>query len=429
MEDNKLIYFSIVISFLILATAYLRARTAASPSVLFPLLWMSILIIHSSGMYGIKLVDNKILSIIITGEFAFAVGSVLANRANFRIVIGKFDSQKNKVANTPVIKWMTIAFYLIMILPTVKAIGLLFSGNSLYSIRYALQNNILGDGVISILFNYFCEPYLVSLIVISVANLFSDHRQVSLSVITIIGIIVMTVVTGGRFFILYYLGSLIMCYLVYRKKIRSVRRNSSKLLRRTRLLIVAALFAILVVSIVRGSAIGQTLYVYSSGGLSFMERLLEKYNENTTSYTYGSLTLNGLLRPLFVVLRKIGIASLPKFLQTAEEIFLYVDKPFYISNLILFNSFTTCFFAPYIDGGYIGVVIVFLFLGYVCESKYKNIELDYTYSVSQYLLWGLVIILSFFRLLITHYSFALAILYMLVLFNTNTEEAANSYGK
>ena len=171
------------------------------------------------------------------------------------------------------------------------------------------------------------------------------------------------------------------------------------------------LFRSVGVSIIRGAHLWQTIYVYLCGGIPFLEYL----NDTLASeHTYGAATLYGFLRPLFVILRKIGICDLPIWLQNVEQLFLSVDNPYYIAPGILFNSFSTSFFAPYLDGGIVGVCVVYLLLGIISESIYKRVRLDNEYIVSWFILIALVVVFSFFRLVITHYSFALAFVYLFI---------------
>jgi oligosaccharide repeat unit polymerase len=106
--------------------------------------------------------------------------------------------------------------------------------------------------------------------------------------------------------------------------------------------------------------------------------------------------------------------NLPEWLQNTERIFLAIDEPYYIANRQIFNSFSTCFFAPYLDLGYCGVFIFFFIFGYISERLYKRVDLKNEYLVSCFFLVSLMIVLSFFRLLITHYSFALAFIYLFI---------------
>ena len=405
-----------LLSCLVVVAALIKEKSLASPAVLFPLVWTLILFVHSWQLFEIAIVNDNVLTIVLVGVLSFAIGSFVANYVRVTLTT-KVDNISSKVLNLVAIKWLCGAFFAIMTVPTINAIVSLMSGSSLYNVRYTLQKTILGEGVIAILFNYYCEPFLVCLIVVAVADVFSRKRHIWIMITTIVGIFVITIVTGGRFFILYFVCSLLLCYLIFRKRIVDSRIHNKKLFKRIRFLIVFASAMIILVSIVRGSIIGRTLYVYSSGGLTYLSILMEVYKD--AGRTYGALTLYGFFRPMFVVLRKLGVVDFPLFLTNAEDVFLFADQPYYLAKDIVFNSFTTCYFAPFLDGGIFGVVIAFALIGYISQRAYKDIRIDYSYSVTRYLLWGLVILLSFFRLLFTHYPFALSFVYLIMVFKND----------
>ena len=407
-----MIYFLIAICIFYVTIQLMTGNRIYRPAVMLMALWGVVLVVYSIGAFYLPKVSVDTYLIILIGLLAFVVGSEIAKMVRKRVVIGRrrlFSKEINQV----VYKILVLIFFAIMLLPAIRSLLLLVGGASLYTIRYSLQNDILGEGVIAILFNYFCEPFLTFLIVYAVANLFSENRKVRNIIFAIVGVVFMTLVSGGRFFILYLIGALGVAFLLYRKSINLWRlRENKKVLKRVKILIVIAIVAIVVVSIFRSAVIGQTIYVYLCGGIPFMEHLNETIVKG--DYTGGAATLYGFSRPLFVVLRKVGICNLPVWLQNIESTFLLVDNPYYIAPGILFNSFSTGFFAPYLDGGVIGVGLIFFIMGYIAERVYKRVEINDEYKVSWFLLISLVVILSFFRLLVTHYSFALAFVYLII---------------
>ena len=413
-------YLTCIICILIVGISKLQKKSISDPPVLFALIWGVICALSHLQLFNLEKPDSSIYLFILIGVLSFWFGSASAFNIKTKLTIGDTNSGKRQIRGG-IFGILTVAFFALMFIPTFRAMMLLVSGYSLYTIRYVMLKDIFGEGVIAILLNYFCEPYLVFMIVYSVANLFSADRKIRITVITIIGIILMTIDRGGRFFILYYVGALAVGYLIYRKQITS--NLEKKTLRKVRFLIAVGAIGIIAVSIIRNSDIGKTMYVYSTGGLNFFDHLQTEFSE--TDYTLGALTLSGYLRPIFVVFRKIGLGELPAFVENAEEIFLFVDEPYFLAQGTVFNSFTTCFFAPYLDGGIPGIIIVFFVLGYMSEKAYKNIELDNSFRVTIYLLTALIILFSFFRLLITHYSFALSFVYLLICFGRMNGEQSD----
>lgn len=383
------------------------------PSFTLVAIWGLILIMHSFEAYGLPRCDERIYLIIFCSLVSFIIGSSVVKGSNRRIVInGKELFQKTLRRGT--YKFLVIVFFVLMFIPLIKAGTLLIGGTSLYDIRYTFREDILGNGIIAIMFNYYCEPFLTCMIVCSVTNLFSENLNKKYILITLVGLIFMTIISGGRFFILYFIGALFIGILLYTQKSKASQFMFHRLhQKRARFLVIVAVIAIVVVSIVRGADIAQTSYVYLCGGLPFLDHLVTRFS--SVGFTYGSATLYGFMRPLFVILRKIGICDFPAWMTLIQDLYLKIDQPYLLGEQsILFNSFSTAFLSPYLDGGFLGSILVFLILGAICESVYRRIDIRNEYIVSWFLLIELVVLLSFFRLTITHYSFALAFVYLFV---------------
>lgn len=405
-----LIFLTIGMCVLYDVTQIICKENIYRPSLLFSLVWALVLTLYSFKLFDLPTINDGTILIICSGICAFFIGSFLSKNCHKRIVIANHELFNKTIKEYALIP-MIVVFFMIMIIPVMRSIVLLISGSSLYTIRYSLQNDILGTGVITILFNYYCEPFLTFYTVYSVANLFSSNRKIRNLIISIVAIIFMTIVSGGRFFIFYLIGALGVCFMIYRKNIDYKRiQENKKILKIAKLLITIATIIIVIITINRGSEIGETIYVYLCGGVPFLEHIIELFNQRTN----GAATLYGFLRPIFVIFRKVGICGFPTWLENIEKIFLSIDNPYYLAPGILFNSFSTSFFAPYLDGGIIGLSIFYLFLGFFCESVYKRLDITNEYSVSWFLLISLIIILSFFRLTITHYSFSLAFVYLII---------------
>lgn len=380
------------------------------PAIILAVLWGTVIFVYSFRKFQLPAVSNDIYTIILVGLLSFFVGSLIAKHCKIRLFIGTNTLHSRKIRHG-VYRIMTCLFFIVMLLPFIRSVIFLLGDSSLYAIRYSLQNDILGSGLIAILFNYFCEPYLTFMIVYSIANLFSEKRNEKNLIVTIIGIIFMTVITGGRFFILYFIGALIVVLMIYKKNSDTEKRKGQpQIVHKIRALIIIGIVGIIAVSMVRGTKLEETAYVYLCGGVPFFEHL--KVTLIETRNTYGAATMYGFLRPFFVILRKIGICELPVWIQNIEKIYLDVDNAYFLTPQILFNSFSTSFFAPYLDGGFFGTVIVYTILGFISEKVYIKINKKNEYIIAYFLLIALIVELSFFRLLITHYSFALAFVYL-----------------
>lgn len=386
----------------IILELFLLKEKVYKPSILFATVWCLILLFYKINSFGLPKVSNLIYIIIFCGLLSFFVGSLIIKLTKVKVKIGDRTFFQNKI-NYNLVNKMNIIFLISLIIPFFHALIYILHGFSLYDIRYTLQNDILGNGAVAILFNYFCEPYLTFLIVFSVTNLFSNHKKKKVIITTVIGIFSVSIITGGRFFILYLVASLLVASIIFHKK------TEKKTLKKAKLIICFSFCLLIVVSMLRGSKVFETINVYFCGGLPFLDHLIQ---QNISGYTYGGATLYGFLRPLLVIIRKVLNIPFPIWFKNIEKVFLAVDNPYYLTSDILFNSFTTAFYAPFLDYGLIGIIFVFFILGLYSEYIYRQIDLNNEYIISCFLLVSLIIMLSFFRLTITHYSFSLSFIYL-----------------
>ena len=240
--------------FLYTTTQLINNEKIVRPSALFVLLWGVIVLLHSFGWYNLPSVSEEVYLIILTGLLSFSIGSTIVKHTHVKCTLGKLQLERMALREKT-FRVLNILFLSVMIVPTMNSIRAMISGSSLYTIRYSLQGSILGDGIVSVLFYYFCEPYLVFLIVYSISDIFSEHKRSGSLPIAIVGIILITIVSGGRFFILYFIGGLIIGFLAFLKKRRIKIEKKKK--KKVMLLILIAACAVIVVSIVRGAKILQ----------------------------------------------------------------------------------------------------------------------------------------------------------------------------
>lgn len=396
--------FLTIICFLFAIIAYKNTNKVHNPLTLFLGTWALVFCLYTLNPYNLPSITASTYYIYIVGFVSFLFGYLLVPN-NKRLY-----KNKTREVNNFRFRVFIIIMLIFMVIPALKSLSLLLSGVDLYDIRYVHHDDIMGNGIVSIAFVYFCEPFITFLIVYSVVNMFIGKDKIQYLCLAIISLALMTVITGGRFFILYFIASLLIALFVYRRS-----PVAKKITKYSVLLLGIMILLLVIISLIRGSDIVRTIYVYLSGSIPFMEgRLSENYN---LPNTLGLASLYGFIRPVFVVLRAFFSTPLPLPLQVVESVFLEDDAMYMLTPEIGYNSFVSIFYCMYLDGGLVGVAIGNIVLGILSKKIYLKLREDDMYSVILFILIGIMFLLSFFKLLICNYSYALSFIYLMFCFN------------
>lgn len=395
-----------ILCFVIAYVAYKRNKVLYNPVSLYLGTWTLVFTLYVLNPYSLPQIHEATYQIYIVAFVAFLIGNILIFK---KPCISGITLRKRSL-NKKFINILIVVMVILMVIPAIKALNLIASGVDLHDIRYVHHDDIMGDGIVAIAFVYFCEPFITFLIIFSVVNLFVGQRKMYYVLLSVISLALMTIITGGRFFVLYFIASLLIATLIFKNT-----REAKKILKYSGILLILLVVSLIVISVVRGSNIEQTFYVYLSGCIPFME---ERINDTSKlPNMYGMASLYGFIRPVFVVLRKVLSMELPLPLQVVESVFLEDDELIMITPEIHYNSFVSIFYSMYLDGGLIGVFIGNLLLGVVARYSFLKLQKDNPFKLVAYTLVAIIFLLSFFRLLVCNYTYALSFIYLYVCFS------------
>lgn len=395
-----------ILCFVIAYVAYKRNKVLYNPVSLYLGTWTLVFTLYALNPYSLPQIHEATYQIYIVAFVAFLIGNILIFK---KPCISGITLRKRSL-NKKFINILIVVMVILMVIPAIKALNLIASGVDLHDIRYVHHDDIMGDGIVAIAFVYFCEPFITFLIIFSVVNLFVGQRKMYYVLLSVISLALMTIITGGRFFVLYFIASLLIATLIFKNT-----REAKKILKYSGILLILLVVSLIVISVVRGSNIEQTFYVYLSGCIPFME---ERINDTSKlPNMYGMASLYGFIRPVFVVLRKVLSMELPLPLQVVESVFLEDDELIMITPEIHYNSFVSIFYSMYLDGGLIGVFIGNLLLGVVARYSFLKLQKDNPFKLVAYTLVAIIFLLSFFKLLVCNYTYALSFIYLYVCFS------------
>ena len=252
-------------------------------------------------------------------------------------------------------------------------------------------------------------------------NIFKIYKRenVSLSIVTIIITALLTeLCIGGRFF-LYYVGfGLLFIFFSQKSNLGAKKGKRSVWLRVATIFgLVALLMAF--VTLTGEGKVFSTIYSYFCGCIKLLDVKLQEFFR-TENYTFGVTSFHGFVRPIFTILRSLGVISnLPEVIQNSENYLIAVEE---VTNEVsrsggTFNGFVSLFYAFYVDLGFPGIIVGSFLWGFFCERIY--LKMKHKGSDKDFLVYLLILqalSMSMTRFAFCTYQYALAFVYMYIIF-------------
>lgn len=404
----------ITMCLLIAILSYKYYKNYYNPITVFFTLWGLIVFLAALNLFDMNSASNKTYIIIFVGLVSFMLGFAIPK---IRLSVSSaYGYRRNNFFNlNKKIIYILMAITIVILGYTASSsINLLLSGHNLWYVRYIAHNDIVSSesGMLNILYNYLAQPIAQLLIPVSILSLFSKNRDIKLIFGSLIITILLIISNGGRFILLYYL-----IHLVFIGSFINNKFEITKIVRkRVRIISLFVLTGIIYITVSRGASIGKTLYIYLSGCVPFMSQWVENIDQINT-YTYGIMSFQGFIRPFFAFLEKLGlINNFPPIITTAENLTLQLELPVSIGGDNTFNAFVSLFYYFYVDFGFLGVVIISMVFGAICNNAYHNIMSKSTnIDVITYSLILQLILTSMVRFQFASFIFALTFIYLQII--------------
>lgn len=266
-----------------------------------------------------------------------------------------------------------------------KTASLYFSSTGLAAIRNIYFSGTNFSSMYQdLFFRLIPMGFTQALIIIYVYYSF-ETKQYKYLIYSFLNVILITLISGGRYALMLILYTVLILWLTGQINIGQdtfIIKYKNKL-KKIILLIVVVMFAI---TLKRGQAILNNVYMYFSGSLSFLDYILE----NPSSFAldkplHGYLTFGAIVEPVVLFLKVIGLttAKVPSY-----EFNIYCQNYYNIGANgyhILFNANTSVLYYFIRDFGFFGVIIGALFFGIVATYSYNRWKKGSIF-------WGLIFI-------------------------------------
>lgn len=421
-----------IICALIAIFAYKIEKNWYNPATVVFSIWAIVLFLYSLKLYGIYDVNGTTYATIAMGLFCFFIGYIVCTAGKRQIVFTQRNhSQIKEYINYRLLKICGVIVFALFAEEAIETLVLIRSGISLFDIRTSLQgyaeysfsdNLYLLRSMIGPLYTWVIIPIYNAMLIISCIDLFVGKKDKFLILLSVVCLLLKSFKEGSRVALFSFMIYLFFAMVIYGKKIVL----SKKTKKRIRLVILAAILFIFIISNIRISTgkktIFEEIYLYFVCCIPLWNHWLSEMMTRSMEYTYGATSLYGILQ-LPVTVLSILNGSTPEWYQAGQkaiqdtEMFIQVRNASYSFRS---NAFTTMFYYFYKDAGAIGIILGETLLGGVCTSTYKRMRkgikagLKSERQVFVYLLLLQALVLSFVRVYFSVASYSFTFLYAFI---------------
>ena len=413
-------FLPIIIYFII------KEKNVYNPAVVFTTMWVLISFLSSLCLFGLNETSGRAYFLAFLGVLSFDVACIIRTKMKIKVkrIVGL-----NSCSDYDVKYEFLIIMYLVAIVFTIvlarRSIGLIMHGTPMTVIRNNYRNIEAGLVVDSKL-TYYVEQYFVAAAEFAAVALFPiilfDKPKIK-KFILIIEIVVFLIlhlfVTGARSFMIDVVLGVLLYALMSRRMIHRFKEYFSKIPKVLIVVVgVGAVFMVVFMSRLRkGDDISMLREMYMYFSISFpLFDIHINMMEFTQSYTYGMTVLNGLFRPLQIILSSIGIPSLPLYRKASQM--LGANNEYYYVGQTRANSFVTAFYNFYMDFGTIGIIFGCFIWGYLSQSAYQNLKNNPNRRIQAvYILIVIGLFLSFAKFQFVAYRYLYAFLIIILSFS------------
>lgn len=379
----SMMVFIIEIFLLILIEFYVNnACKGLSKIVLniFNIMWLGGLACSNLGLYKMYTPSMFTNVIFLVSIITFDCIYIFAFNKQQKRMTESFDKID---ANSINLRMLLIvnAFVLIFCIPYfISALKIIrVSGMSyLRHLVYIQSPEYISKTYISILFQWFIQPFLQFVLLVAASQIENIRRQKLLWFFAIINLFFeMIIFGGGRRTIITFMLEIIIFYLLQNKKriVRNIRISKKKI----GFIAIVSIIVYLIVSITASRltkiSVIESLYQYYVGPYIFFDKVIEAghFNNAATQLGYGGYTFLFIITPISVLLSVLGIS---KYSNLSTTINANLNKEMFIGAHSIHNAHATSVIYFYSDFGKIffpfGMVVFALILAYFTKNYKKD---------------------------------------------------------
>lgn len=428
--------FAVILTLSLAVLSYKIEKRLYNPITLFCGIWALVVFFAALHLYGMNEVSDEAYSIIILGVVCFVLGAYTALLMRKRIKIGHVHKTGNEnytvdySINYPAVYLVGTIVLFYLIVETVVAFFAYRSGIQMNELRssmmgysttgYASGMALLRQGPFALIYSFVFLPGFYSLLLVTSVDFIIGQKNRILMIMSIVAVILKNYAEGSRMCLTHLVLYFTLLLLIYKRG--TLSKKAKKRIKQAVVVIIVGFF---VVSSIRFSesekSMTQQLYMYFTCSVPLFDHWLA-FEKSTGIYTYGAVSLLGLLRFPCNLLKMIGITMPTVILNNANEIAVNWDSFVNIGPKLNYNSYATLFMYFYKDAGIFGVMLGSFLFGFASSRVYKHLKqevangrkpLRLTYI---YVLLGCFLIQSYIRFFFSRTDYAMILYYALIFF-------------
>lgn len=430
---------AVILTLILAVLSYKIEKRLYNPMTLFCGIWALVISFAALHLYGMNEVSDDAYSIIILGIICFTLGCYVALSIRKRFRIGHIGERQNRNfsedyrINYPIVYLVGVIVLFFLIVETVVAFFAYRNGIQMNELRssmmgysttgYASGMAFLRQGPFALIYSFVFLPGFYSLLLVTSVDVIIGQRNRILIAMSIIAVALKNYAEGSRMCLTHLVLYFILLLLIYKRGILS--KKAKKWIKRA---VIVIIVGFLIVSNIRFSesekTMAQQLYMYFTCAIPLFDHWLE-FERSTGIYTYGAVSLLGLLRFPCNILKMIGITLPTVILNNANEIAVNWDSFVNIGPRLNYNSYVTLFMYFYKDAGVLGVMAGSFLFGFASSRVYRRLKQEVANGKAPlrltyvYVLFGCFLIQSYIRFFFSRTDYAMILYYALIFFKRN----------
>lgn len=346
-------------------------KKVTSPAFIFSFEWLIFVFFYHFNGLGYNEVSEKTYAIIMVGVLSYVFGAAIVKNKRIRYVEPEFlENKKNSDATA----------YNVYLLYTLLGIALLYcvwkfsqmgialvSGNMNFG---AVRLTWLGEGGLQnareeTIYNCLILPGLYTNIIVAALNFSLNKVHKIQTIMTAICVALVVLFSGARMILIDIIVAVFFGVLLAKRRFSI---NISK--KRKFILIFACVALLIALERITQERQGANIFQVAIGNFTLSIPLLDyvvKMSEANHDITYGMISIRGIMSLPLIILAMIGIDLWPIQYKTLSK---YTNPFFPIGRSTVANAYVTTFFYFWLDGRWIGVVVMSIIFGALTQKIY-----------------------------------------------------------
>jgi oligosaccharide repeat unit polymerase len=386
-----------------------------TPYTIFGLVWAFIFIVYLFSYNTWYKISMETVTVFFIGNMVFLFSSFISTNSISRMPQNVLLKDKEKASGdlNDITINNKILFIILMIISFISLTEIAIT--NLNYIRSGLSfneidiNNIINSSsafnkMISVLF---VTPFMYAICPILALETICGKRRTWV-ILSIVTLIVINIFYYHKRAILIYLIVSFIVIILFNKSNTKISLNQPQKSIRGRIITLtlfgACLAGIIWISHMRGTSILSSFNAYFSGCIpSFDVRI-----KNINQHYYGLAFLHGILAPIMIGFKGIFGIEYPVLWTKLNMLIESADYVQVGPNAVL-NAFNSLYYASYIDGGLIGIIIEMGIYGFIAGKLYKRAYMrGSSKDIYYYAIIVIGLVCSMFTLYFTQYPYVLS---------------------